>query len=136
MGPAILVGRSADRRRERRWHVALPLLAGAIGLVGCALAGTHTVPAVAALTLAAAGGMTSVPLFWSMPTAILTGVAAAAGIDAINAFGSIAGFVSPSLMGWLKDLTHTDATGLLVLAVVLVMGALAALAVPKKLVDG
>ncbi|MFL5264481.1 MAG: MFS transporter, partial [Anaeromyxobacteraceae bacterium] len=48
----ILLGRSADRRRERRWHVAGPLLAGAVGLVGCALAGTSTVPALAALTLA------------------------------------------------------------------------------------
>jgi D-galactonate transporter len=131
----ILLGRSADRRRERRWHVAGPLLAGAVGLVGCALAGSRTVPAVAALTLAAAGGMSSVPLFWSMPTAILTGVAAAAGIAAINAFGSIAGFVSPYVMGWLKDLTHTDKAGLLVLAVVLVIGALAALAVPKRLVN-
>jgi D-galactonate transporter len=131
----ILLGRSADRRRERRWHVAGPLLAGAVGLVGCALAGTSTVPALAALTLAAAGGMSSVPLFWSMPTAILTGVAAAAGIAAINAFGSIAGFVSPYVMGWLKDLTHTDKAGLLVLAVVLVIGALAALAVPKRLVN-
>jgi D-galactonate transporter len=131
----ILLGRSADHRRERRWHVAGPLLAGAVGLVGCALAGSRTVPAVAALTLAAAGGMSSVPLFWSMPTAILTGVAAAAGIAAINAFGSIAGFVSPYVMGWLKDLTHTDKAGLLVLAVVLVIGALAALAVPKRLVN-
>jgi MFS family permease len=131
----ILLGRSADRRRERRWHVALPLLAGAVGLLGCALAGTRTAPALAALTLAAAGGMSSVPLFWSMPTAILTGVAAAAGIAAINSFGSIAGFASPYLMGWLKDLTGTDVAGLIVLAVVLVAGALGALAVPKRLVD-
>jgi len=131
----ILTGRSADRRRERRWHVAVPLLAGAAGLVACAIVGTRTAPALAALTLAAAGGMTSVPLFWSMPTAILKGVAAAAGIAAINAFGSVAGFVSPYLMGWLKDLTRSDAAGLYVLAAVLVVGALAALAVPKSLVD-
>ncbi|HET9682611.1 MAG TPA: hypothetical protein VFP15_00795 [Gemmatimonadaceae bacterium] len=94
-----------------------------------------TAGALAALTLAAAGGMSSVPLFWSMPTAILTGVAAAAGIAAINSFGSIAGFASPYLMGWLKDLTGTDVAGLIVLAAVLVAGALGALAVPKRLVD-
>jgi MFS family permease len=131
----IVLGRSSDRMRERRWHVALPLLAGAVGLVGCALAGTHVVPAMIALTVAAAGGMSSVPLFWNMPPAILTGVAAAAGIAAVNSFGSIAGFVSPYLMGWLKDLTHTDVAGLFVLAAVLVAGALGAVAIPKRLVD-
>ncbi|HEY6852735.1 MAG TPA: MFS transporter, partial [Gemmatimonadales bacterium] len=131
----IVLGRSSDRRRERRWHVAGPLLAGAVGLVGCALAKDHTAASVAALTVAAAGGMASVPLFWNMPTAILTGVAAAAGIAAINALGSVAGFVSPYLMGWLKDRTHTDVSGLLVLAAVLIVGAMAALAVPKRLVN-
>ena len=79
--------------------------------------------------------MSSVPLFWNMPPAILTGVAAAAGIAAINSFGSIAGFLSPYLMGWLTDLTHTSVAGLLVLAVVLVAGALGALAIPKQLVE-
>ncbi len=131
----VILGRTSDRMRERRWHVALPLLAGALGLVGCALAKDHTAASVAALTVAAAGGMSSVPLFWNMPTAVLTGVAAAAGIAGINAFGSIAGFVSPYVMGWLKDLTHTDVAGLFVLAAVLVVGALAALAVPKQLVN-
>ncbi len=131
----VILGRTSDRMRERRWHVALPLLAGALGLVGCALARNHTAASVTALTVAAAGGMSSVPLFWNMPTAVLTGVAAAAGIAGINAFGSIAGFVSPYVMGWLKDLTHTDVAGLFVLAAVLVVGALAALAVPRQLVN-
>jgi D-galactonate transporter len=132
----ILVGRSADRTRERRWHVAVPFLCGAVGLVGCALAGAHhTTLSIACLTLASAGIITSAPIFWSLPTAFLTGVAAAAGIAAVNSVGNLAGFVSPYLVGWLKDLTHADATGLVMLAAVLVVGALATLTVPKQLVN-
>ncbi len=41
----------------------------------------------------------------------------------------------PYLMGWLKDLTRADAAGLVMLAAVLVAGALAALSVPKRLVN-
>ena len=52
----IVLGRSSDRRRERRWHVAAPLLAGAVGLVGCALAGSRVAPALGALTLEGAAG--------------------------------------------------------------------------------
>ena len=49
--------------------------------------------------------------------------------------GNLAGFVSPYLVGWLKDLTHADVTGLVMLAAVLVVGALATLTVPKQLVN-
>jgi hypothetical protein len=48
------------------------------------------------LSLAAAGVLTCAPLFWSLPTAFLSGTAAAAGIAAINSVGNLAGFVSPT----------------------------------------
>jgi D-galactonate transporter len=132
----ILFGRSADRARERRWHLVIPMVLGALGLVASTLAGsTHTGLAVAALTVASAGIITSAPLFWSLPTAFLTGVAAAAGIAAINSVGNLAGFVSPYVIGWLKDLTQSTASGMYVLAVVLILGALAVLTVPKRLVN-
>ncbi len=49
----ILFGQSADRHRERRWHMATALLMGAAGLTVSAVAGTHTVIAMIALTVAA-----------------------------------------------------------------------------------
>jgi D-galactonate transporter len=131
----LLFGRSADARRERRWHAAIPLLLGAVGLSLTALAGTHTALAVVCLSIAAAGLMSSGPLFWGLPTAFLGGAAAAAGIAAINSVGNLAGFASPYIVGWLKDATHSPETGLYVIAVVQVVGALAILAVPKELVS-
>src|SRR5690606_30199244 len=101
----LLFGRSADRRRERRWHAALPLLIGAVGLVLTVQAGTHTALAVLCLSIAAAGLISSTPLFWGLPTAFLGGAAAAAGIAAINSIGNLAGFASPYVVGWLRDAT-------------------------------
>jgi nitrate/nitrite transporter NarK len=131
----VLLGRSADARGERRWHLALPMLFGAAGLVGSALAGSSTAAAVASHTLAAAGVISSAPLFWSLPTAFLGGTAAAAGIAAINSVGNLAGFASPYLIGWLKDTTQSTDVGMYALAAVLVAGAAAVLSVPARLVN-
>ena len=131
----LLFGRSADKQRERRWHLVVPMLLGAIGLIGSAQAGGNTGLAVAFLTLAAAGVLTSAPLFWSLPTAFLGGTAAAAGIAAINSIGNLAGFASPYLIGWLKDLTQSTNSAMYVLAAVLVAGCFAVLSVPARLVN-
>lgn len=101
----ILVARSADKRRERRWHVALSGLAGALGLVLSVTWAHNTTLALAALTLATAGIITSLPLFWSLPTAFLAGAGAAAGIAMVNSIGNLAGFLSPYAVGWLKQVT-------------------------------
>ena len=71
----------------------------------------------------------------SLPTAFLGGAAAAAGIALINSLGNLAGFVSPYLVGWLKDLTHSTDTGMYMLAGSLIVGALLTLAVPKEMVN-
>jgi MFS family permease len=131
----LILGRSADRRRERRWHTAVPMLMGAIGLTGSALVGAHTIPAMVFLTIAACGLMTCAPLFWSLPTAILQGTAAAAGIAAINSIGNLGGFVSPYVVGGLKDLTHSTALGMYVLSAVLVLGSALIISLPAKMVN-
>jgi len=130
-----LIGRSADARRERRWHLIVPAMMGAVGFVGAALFADNTAISIASLSLAAAGVLTCAPLFWSLPTSFLTGAAAAVGIAAINSVGNLAGFVSPYLIGYLKDLTHNGATGMYMLAIMLVIGSAAVLKTSPKLVN-
>ncbi|MBS0292696.1 MAG: MFS transporter [Proteobacteria bacterium] len=130
-----LLGRSADARRERRWHLIVPALMGAVGFTVAASYSHNTVVALFFLSLAAAGVLTCAPLFWSLPTAFLSGTAAAAGIAAINSVGNLAGFVSPYLIGYLKDLTGSTQIGMYVLSTVLVLGAIGVWLVPKKLVN-
>ncbi len=131
-----LLGRSADLRRERRWHLAVPMALGAVGLLGSALAGTtHTDLAIAFLSLAAIGILACAPLFWSLPTTFLHGVSAAAGIAAINAVGNLAGFAAPYLVGAIKDITQSTNLGLTVIAAFLLVGAVIVIRIPAKLVS-
>lgn len=131
----LLVGASADRRRERRWHLIIPCLIGAAGLTASALAAQNTTLAIIALCFAAGGIITCAPLFWSLPTAFLAGTSAAAGIAAVNSVGNLAGFASPFLIGWVKSLTQSTNMGLYILTVILLLGAILVLMVPSKLVD-
>ncbi|MBW4048705.1 MAG: MFS transporter [Proteobacteria bacterium] len=128
----ILVGRHADATRERRWHVAIPAALGALGLVLSTLWTTSTVGAVLTLTLATCGIMTVLPLFWSLPTAFLSGTAAAAGIALINALGNLAGFFGPSIVGWVKQATQSTSGGVLVLAGFMVLCAVLVLSLPAR----
>ena len=111
----LLWGRHSDATRERVWHIAIPAFAG-----GCALiAGTSAttlLPAMALITIAACGVFTAMPLFWTLPTALLTGTAAAGGIALINAIGNIGGFIGPYLVGWMKGHGYDSATAVASLA--------------------
>ncbi|SCU74994.1 putative metabolite transport protein NicT [Cupriavidus necator] len=131
----VLVAYSADRSGERRWHIALPALAGSLGLLLSVQWHSDTTLAMVALTLATIGILTTLPLFWSLPTSFLAGTGAAAGIALINSLGNLAGFLSPYAVGWLKDLTHSTDSGMYLLAACLVVGAALTLSVPKRLVS-
>jgi D-galactonate transporter len=131
----VLMAYSADRSGERRWHIALPALAGSVGLLLSVQWHGDTTLAMVALTLATIGILTTLPLFWSLPTAFLAGTGAAAGIALINSLGNLAGFLSPYAVGWLKDLTHSTDSGMYLLAACLVVGAALTLSVPKRLVS-
>jgi sugar phosphate permease len=131
----LLFARSADKMRERRWHVVIPMLMGSTGLIlSVLLSGNHYL-SFAALILACMGIVSAIPLFWSLPTAFLVGAGAAAGIAAINSIANLAGFLAPYLVGWLKQLTSSTDSGMYLLAAVLVIGAAITLMVPAKLVN-
>ena len=131
----VLIARSADRTRERRWHVALPGFAGALGLVLSVIWAHDTTLAMAGLTLATMGILTTLPLFWSLPTAFLAGTGAAAGIAMINSIGNLAGFLSPYAVGWLKGATSSTDSGMYMLAAFMILGGLLAVSVPARLVN-
>lgn len=122
----VVVGKHSDRTGERRWHVAGCAFVGAAGLVACTFA-RAPVFGLIALSVAAAGIWTSVPIFWTLPTAMLTGTAAAAAIALINCIGSLSGFVGPYLIGRVKDATGSFSASLLTIAALIAAGGLLAL---------
>lgn len=131
----ILVGQSSDSRGERRWHLAVPGVIGALGLCVSVAYANNTALAMMALTIGTMGIMTTISQFWTLPPAILGGAAAAAGIALANSVGSISGVISPYLIGWVQTSTGTTGNGVLVLAASLVIGGMLVFAVPAKLVN-
>ncbi|MBO9695215.1 MAG: MFS transporter [Sphingopyxis sp.] len=98
-----VLGRSSDRRMERRWHLALTmaLSASCFGLLGFA---EGNVPlSIALMSLGAAAALSSTSLFWTIPPALLSPGAAAAGIAIISSIGNLAGVVSQAMVGAIKS---------------------------------
>ncbi|MBK4999963.1 MFS transporter [Pseudomonas sp. S31] len=120
----ILVGRHSDQTGERRWHYCGAATIGALGLVLAVVFQHNTMAAMFALTLASMGLQSMAPIFWSMPTGMLGGVAAAAGIALINSIGNLAGFFSPYLVGWIKTNTGTTASAMYIIAGFVLMAGL------------
>ncbi len=123
----VAIAAHSDRSGERHAHVAVPLVAGAIGFAVTALAVDSPLVATAALSLAAIGFTGALGPFWALPTSFLSGAAAAGGIALINSLGNIAGFAGPYLVGVVKDATGGFAGALLAFAVLMLAGALLAL---------
>lgn len=128
----LAVGRSADRSGEHRWHYLLPCAAAAIGLVASALYSGQQVVSLAALTVACMGLQCLAPVFWRIPTSLLGGVAAAAGIALVNSIGNLAGFVSPYMIGWIVDHTGSASVALYVIAACLLLSAGIVFALPRN----
>lgn len=131
----VMIGRSSDKTRERRWHVAVPAIVGAAGLVLSTFVPQQPVFAVVSLTIATVGILGALSQFWTIPPAFMGGAAAAAGIAIINSVGNLAGFVSPYVVGWVKDVTNSTDIGLYCVAISLIAAAAIVLTVPKKIVN-
>jgi cyanate permease len=119
----LLVSRHSDRTLERRYHAAISCLACAAGLVGIGVFAKTPALAFAALVVAVASALCYNGPFWSMPPMLLAGTAAAGGIALINSLGTLSGWIGPSVVGWLEDLTGKTSTGLYVVAVIEVLAA-------------
>jgi len=104
----ILWGRRSDRKLERKWHVAIPLLVAAGGIAASTVLDDPVLKMI--------GIFGCLPVIWTLPAAFLSGAAAAGGIAAVNSLGNLAGFFGPYAMGWIKDSTGSFAAGLLCLS--------------------
>ena len=131
----VTISRRSDRTRERRWHLVAPALVGAAGWLVTVRFGQDTVIALSGMSLAMAGVTTSLSQFWCLPTAILAGTAAAAGIALINSIGNLAGFLGPWLIGWLVERTGSTDLGVYALAGVLAIGSMLVLTIPARIVN-
>jgi ACS family tartrate transporter-like MFS transporter len=110
-----LWGRHSDRSGVRMWHFALPALLGAAGFIYGSFT-NNLYLAIAAFTAGAIGIYSSLPVFWTLSTAVLTGSAAAGGIALINSIGNLSGWGGPYVIGRLKESTGGYSLALMLIA--------------------
>lgn len=127
----VLNGRHSDRTGERRWHLAVSALVGALGFIACAHTSNIALSLVA-LALAFAGVKAMVGPFWALSTASLSGTAAAAGIAWINSVGNLGGFAGPTVVGYMRKATGSYAGAVTVLGFALIILACLAVTLRKK----
>jgi MFS transporter, ACS family, tartrate transporter len=125
----VIVAKHSDSTEERRWHLALGAVGGALGLAASAAASSSWV-SLLSISIAAAGISSTAGPFWTLPAGFLEGTAAAAGIALINSTGNLAGFVGPSVVGQIRQVTGSFAGGLLAMALAVMIGGIIALAIP------
>ena len=118
----LMVARQVERGGHRRKYVCGLSLLGAAGAVLTGYAHSPVLLTIA-ITLSAVGILAAIPVFWALPTALLTGSAAAAGIALVAAIGNLGGFFGPALTGAMEDSTGDFKAPFTVLAVLLVVGA-------------
>lgn len=131
----VLIGRSADRHGERRWHVAGPALAGAAGLFLGVSFGHGLIGGLFFLGLATAGTFSAYPQLYRIPTKLLEGSAVAVGLAIVGSVGNLAGFTAPYFMGLMREYTHSLDTALRVVAGIVAFAAVIVLSLRPSLVN-
>ena len=116
-----LLSRLADKTGKRRLVATASLAAASVGIFASALTDNPAL-GLAALSLGAAGFISVQPVFWTLPTGMLVGAAAAGGIALINSIGSLGGFVAPIAKTW-AEATFGTSAGLFLLAITAFLGA-------------
>jgi ACS family tartrate transporter-like MFS transporter len=87
-----------------------------VGLALVPLTRGHLPLTVAAFMLVVAGVKAYQPAFWSLPSLFLTDVAAAGSIGLINSVGNLGGFLGPTILGGVENLTGSFVGGIYYLA--------------------
>ncbi|WP_313082660.1 MFS transporter [Atlantibacter sp.] len=119
-----IVSSHSDRTGERKWHAVSILLICGVALAVSAL--TEGAPFVSILFILIAQGIWAgfSPVFWTIPSIVISSAAIGAATGLINGVGNLGGFVGPYLFGYLIDLTGSTQTGLFFIVGVQLMAGL------------
>ena len=110
----LFIGWHSDKGRERRWHGAFPLFIAAVGFLCLISLPTSNVMMLLLLSVICVA-TAFLPVFWAIPTEILSDSKAAVVIGTINALASLAGFAGPYAFGYLRAETGSFVGGFVVL---------------------
>ncbi|EET21766.1 predicted protein [Francisella philomiragia subsp. philomiragia ATCC 25015] len=128
----IAISASSDYFKERKYHFIVVNIIAVIGFLGIAVFDNNIYFALIFMSLATAGILTLVSLFWSLPATLMSGMAAAIAIAIINSVGNLSGFVTPYLIGYIIDTTKSISPALYIISVVVLFGSVLLYRFSKK----
>ncbi|WP_029554973.1 MFS transporter [Xanthobacter sp. 91] len=129
-------GWSSDRFRERRLHLVVPILVGALGIVIAVKSSGDLTTVLIGLTMGVAGISSAIATFWTLPGLVLGAPALAGGLALINSALALGGFAAPFAIGWLRDhVVDGGMVALHTLAAILVLGAVMVLTFRGRVVN-
>ncbi|MDM1248809.1 MFS transporter [Acinetobacter sp. R933-2] len=131
----LLIGRSSDKYRERRWHLIIPFVFGSIALFLTHMFSGNITMTVVLFSIAAIATTGTIPVFFSLPATFLSGTAAATGFALACSIANLAGLVSNTLVGYAIQITGKPEGALMVFAGFLLLSCLIVLSLPKSLVN-
>src|SRR5690606_2126985 len=98
------------------WHVLIGTAVGAAGILLAAFGDSPWLVMIG-VSACATGGISSMPLVYSLPARILSAVSVGAGLALVNLIGNVGGFAGPLVTGWLVLIgTAVGAAGILLAA--------------------
>lgn len=112
----VAIATRSDRTKERRWHTAISILVAAAGLVMLGITPANSPLAIVVLSVLTAGSLSFCCLFWNLPTALLRGTAAAAGIAMIVSITNLGGHFGPELVGRVRSSSYDNEVAFYILA--------------------
>jgi len=126
----VLWGANSDRTGERLWHT---LLLFAIAALGWTIVVLSAIPDIrlTGLILVSVGAFTGMALFWAFCTPLLTLEQRPASIALISTAGILGSATSPTIVGFLRDLTHSFNSGLWYAVGLLMLGIITILIVGR-----
>jgi D-galactonate transporter len=130
----ILIGRSSDRHKERRWHFVAVALVAVVGLLIMTQMQGNLVGSLVGLSIGTIGVATLTPLFFTITSEYLSKAAAAGGIALISSLGNLGSAASPVVGGAITASTgNPNNTMYMVMVMFILAGLIVLFSVrPKK----
>lgn len=127
----IINGNSSSKTGEVRWHIAIPVFMGAIGMgVGTVI--HNPVLSFVFTCITCVGVYVGMGVWWSVPTTFLNGPAAAGATGLINSVGNLGGWIGPYLVGFIQTSTGSYTGAYLYLAFSLAVSGIFMLTLKKQ----
>lgn len=127
----ILVGRSSDKKNERKIHLFVPLIIGIVALAASITIHQDATLATIILAIAVTGIGAAFGIFWTLPTMFLSRTAAAVSLGVIGTVGNIGGFFGPYITGILRTTTGSFTQSTIIMIIFLIISASLVLTLKK-----